>query len=61
MFLKLAEFSNRSEGNVELISVGLAMFPKSLEREWKQTENLDFFDLKRIINRFFHATALNLP
>lgn len=54
-------FQPGPRGNIELISVGLAMFPKSLEREWKQTENLDFFDLKRIINRFFHATALNLP
>jgi phenylalanyl-tRNA synthetase beta subunit len=48
-------------GNVELISVALAMFPQTVSREWKKTEALDFFDIKRIIHRFFHATGINMP
>ena len=54
-------FQPGPRGNVELISVAFAMFPKSADREWKKTRDLDFFDLKRVVNRFFHATGLNLP
>lgn len=54
-------FQPGPRGNVELISVALAMFPQTVSREWKKTEALDFFDIKRIIHRFFHATGINLP
>lgn len=54
-------FQPGPRGNVELISVALAMFPQTVSREWKKTEALDFFDIKRIIHRFFHATGINMP
>jgi phenylalanyl-tRNA synthetase beta chain len=54
-------FKPGPRGNVELVSVALAMFPQTNSREWKKTEDLDFFDIKRIIHRFFHATGINMP
>ena len=54
-------FQPGPRGNVELVSVALAMFPQTNSREWKKTEDLDFFDIKRIIHRFFHATGINMP
>ncbi|MBT5716282.1 MAG: phenylalanine--tRNA ligase subunit beta [Opitutae bacterium] len=54
-------FQPGPRGNVELVSVALASFPQTMDREWKKNENLNFFDIKRVIHRFFHATGINLP
>ena len=54
-------FQPGPRGNVELLSVSFALFPHSVIREWKETDELDFFDLKRIIHRLFHGTGISLP
>ena len=48
-------------GNTELISVAFSILPKNNLREWKKIEPVNFFDLKRIVNRLFHGTGINLP
>ena len=48
-------------GNTELISVAFSILPKNNLREWKKIEPVNFFDLKRIVNRLFHSTGINLP
>ena len=54
-------FQPGPRGNVELISVAFALFPNSISREWKKTEALDFFDVKRVIHRLFHSCGITLP
>ena len=54
-------FQPGPRGNVELLSVAFAMFPNSVTREWKKTEGLNFFDIKRVIHRLFHGTGISTP
>ena len=54
-------FQPGPRGNVELLSVAFALFPSSMTREWKKNEELDFFDLKRIVSRLFHGTGISTP
>ena len=48
-------------GNVELISIAFAATSESMTREWKKNANLDFFEIKRVINRLLHSLGINLP
>lgn len=54
-------FQAGPRGNVELLSVAFAAFPTTGVREWKKSEDLNFYDLKRSVSRLFHATGVNLP
>ncbi len=54
-------FQPGPRGNVELISVAIALLPNTNTREWKKSETLDFYDIKRVIHRLFHSVGVNLP
>ena len=48
-------------GNAELISIAWAQSLSNTQKNWKEENQSDFFDLKNSMERFLHATGMSLP
>ena len=48
-------------GNAELISIAWAQSLSSTQKNWKEKEKSDFFDLKNSLERLLHSVGMNLP
>ena len=48
-------------GNAELISIAWAQSLSNTQKNWKEENQSDFFDLKNSLERLLHATGMSLP
>ena len=48
-------------GNAELISIAWAQSLSNTQKNWKEENQSDFFDLKNSMERLLHATGMSLP
>ena len=48
-------------GNAELISIAWAQSLSNTQKNWKEENQSDFFDLKNSLERLLHATGMRLP
>jgi len=48
-------------GNAELISIAWAQSLSNTQKNWKEENQSDFFDLKNSLERLLHASGMSLP